>query len=317
MASCPPMTAANLLYAPGRHAPLAGEPWRDDRARAELAALVDGIVGAYRGEELLWPNHSGDLDEDEPDVPLRTLYLGAGGIVWALAQLARDGLADPMIDLAGLAATLVEGWRTAPEFTDLYPAPQPSLLMGESGLLALADSFAPTAAGRDRLVACIAANERNPTWEMLWGSPGTMLAALAVAERTGEERWADLWRASAAALLEAWRDELWEQELYGKCCVLIGPGHGFAGNVHALLRGRHLLEPAVAADIERRAVAVLARLAERDGHCVRWPEELGREIAVEKRRVQWCHGSPGMVIALGGCSPLSLHWTSCSSVVAS
>ena len=37
----------------------------------------------------------------------------------------------------------------------------------------------------------------------MWGSPGTMLAAAALHELTGEERWLELWRESAAWLRDA------------------------------------------------------------------------------------------------------------------
>jgi hypothetical protein len=49
------------------------------------------------------------------------------------------------------------------------------------------------------------------------GSPGTMLAAGALHELTGEERWLDLWRESAAWLRGEWDPEsdLWTQQLYG------------------------------------------------------------------------------------------------------
>ncbi len=264
-----------------------------------LAALIGDLCAAYRGERLLWPNHPADLEGD-PDEPMRTLYIGAGGIVWALARLAAGGHGEVPIDLASLASGLVDGWRAAPEFTTLYPPFQPSLLMGESGLLALGDSLAPDPARRDRLADCIAANAANPALELLWGSPGTMLAALDMAQRTGEQRWAELWRASASWLLAQWREEVWEQNLYGSRILCIGAAHGFAGNVHALLRGRHLLEAATAADVERRAAAVLQELAQRDGTGVQWPDVVGSDWPPGQRRTQWCHGAPGIVIALGG-----------------
>jgi lantibiotic modifying enzyme len=120
-----------------------------------------------------------------------------------------------------------------------------------------------------------------------------MLAALAA----GED---DLFRSSAAWLLaERGDDGLWEQDMYGSRERYVGAGHGFAGNVHALLRGRALLDPAVADDIERSAVDVLTRLAERDGSLVRWPSTPCERLAPDQLRVQWCHGSPGIVIALG------------------
>ena len=81
-------------------------------------------------------------------------------------------------------------------------------------------------------------NAANEFEELMWGSPGTMLAAHAMHEWTGEERWADAWRESAEALLAQEREDdgLWTQQLYGKGQRLLGPAHGAVGNVHALLQ---------------------------------------------------------------------------------
>ena len=271
----------SVLFAPARHAPLAAAPWSDGAARATLEGLVAGLEDAYRGPELLWPNHLDDLAGD-PDVPLRTLYLGAGGIVWALARLARTGRAAPRIDLPRLAAQLVEDWREASEFTSLYPGLQPSLLMGESGLRLLRELLAPDAANAAALATCIRANAENPTRELLWGSPGTMLAAAELAGPGALEPWASAWREDARWLLAEWRDELWVQDMYGKEATYVGAGHGFAGNVHALLRGAHLLEPAERAEVERRATAVVERLAVREGALAQWPPLLGVELPPEQ-----------------------------------
>ena len=289
------------LFAPARHTTLAGEPWSDARARAALAAIVEDIERAYGGDELVWPNHPDDLEGD-PDVPFRTLYLGAGGVVWALARLARDGHAEPRIDLPGLSVALYERWLEAPEFESLYPAPHPSLLMGSAGLLLLADELAPDAGaprpagGGDRGeraqpdARAAVGLARARCWRR-WPWPSGI---------DGAERWAALWRASAAWLLAEWRGEVWEQDMYGRRTTTSGPGHGFAGNVHALLRGRALLEPDAAAEVERaRRGGASSHLAQHDGACVQWPAVLGETLPSEKTRTQWCHGAPGMVIALG------------------
>ena len=56
----------------------------------------------------------------------------------------------------------------------------------------------------------------------MWGSPGTMLAALFLHERTGEARWADLFRCTARKLWSQllWSPEYecryWTQDMYGE-----------------------------------------------------------------------------------------------------
>ena len=67
----------------------------------------------------------------------------------------------------------------------------------------------------------------------MWGSPGTMLAAQVMYERTGRDRWLDAWNASADILWDAWRDELWLQDLYGKPAPLLRPGPRLRRNVLA------------------------------------------------------------------------------------
>src|SRR5436309_15469919 len=97
--------------------------------------------------------------------------------------------------------------------------------MGESGILLVCGLE-----NRERLRERIVENERNPTWELMWGSPGTMLAARAAGLDAEYER-------SAAALLAEWdaADEgVWTQDMYGRTSRYMGPVHGFAGSVHAL-----------------------------------------------------------------------------------
>ena len=51
---------------------------------------------------------------------------------------------------------------------------------------------------------------------MMWGVAGTMHAARAMADWTGEERWREAWRESADALWAARDpDGLWTQRLWG------------------------------------------------------------------------------------------------------
>ena len=129
----------------------------------------------------------------------------------------------------------------------------------------------------------------------MWGSPGTALAAQLMLERTGDKRFADAWRASADWLWAEWRDELWLQELHGRRWHFIGPGHGFAGNVHVLARG-DLVGSGRRSELERRAVAALAAHARLDGALAQWPAVLEPAGAGRTSiRTQWCHGSPGIV----------------------
>ena len=83
-------------------------------------------------------------------------------------------------------------------------------------------------------------------------------------------------------------DGLWTQHLYGETRRWLGPAHGFAGCALALAD-----LPDVTETLERFAVA-------EDG-LVNWPPLAGTRLEAQRDgliRMQWCHGSPGMVATL-------------------
>ena len=172
--------------------------------------------------------------------------------------------------------------------------------MGEAGILLVAHTLSPAVWQEQRLLEAVHANVENPTWELMWGSPGTMLAAQVMHERTGGAHWLAAWNASADRLWEEWRDDLWRQDLYGSRLHILGPAHGFAGNVFVLARG-DLLDPVRRGELERRAVAAVAKHAERSDGLAQWPASL--EPSSQERRTQWCHGAPGIVASLAGLAP--------------
>jgi hypothetical protein len=282
------------LFDAKSHEPLAETPWSEAKARAAIDAIVAEAEDAF-DERTLWPAHP--LDDEVRADEAFTLYIGASGVIWALAELERLGAATRRRAWAPTAAGLYERYLAAVEV-----GPAPSLFAGESGILLLAHRFAPDAAQEDRLLASIRSNADNPFRELMWGSPGTLLAAQVMYERTGAERWAEAWRDSADRLWDEWRNELWLQDLYGRPVHVLGPAHGFVGNVHALARG-HLLDEQRRSELERRAVAVAARYAQRHDGLAQWPPSLEPSGSPEIR-TQWCHGAPGIVASL---APLAPH----------
>jgi Lanthionine synthetase C-like protein len=284
------------LFDPAQHRPLGGRAWSEAAARAAIEAIAADAVGAYRGPDRLWPNSVDDL-ESEPDVPYRNVYFGAAGMAWALDVLAREQLGPELEGLAELADGLVVGFHRAPELVSLVPAPAASLLFGESGILLAVEAIRRNGEHLDQLQDCIRRNAQNPTLELCWGSPGTMVAALKQWRATGDARWRDLWLDSADWLLDEWRETVWVQDLYGKTCRYIGAAHGFAGNAFVLLAGQDLLGGR-GEEIARRAAGVLSELAlEHDG-LAQWDPLVG--VDPGRRAVQWCHGSPGMITSLAG-----------------
>jgi hypothetical protein len=125
----------------------------------------------------------------------------------------------------------------------------------------------------------------------MWGAPGTMLAARAMHEWTGDERWADAWQESAESVLDM-RDEdgLWTNRLYGETFRSLTPPHGLVGNVQALSAG---LDKERRASLEGETAGLLARFAVDEGGVANWPRREG----VEPDRLQWCAGAPGILVS--------------------
>jgi hypothetical protein len=286
------------LVDPDAHEPLTATVWDAERARAAIAAMAAETEAAFEADEL-WPPHPLDEEDDEP--PLRrvaSLYLGASGVIWALHALERAGLAETRRDWAGVAQTLPERYRAEPDFPD--EGVVPSLWMGEAGILLVAHRLSPAGWQEEQLLDVVRGNADNPTLEFNWGSPGTMIAAAVMSEQTRDERWRAAWLDSADRLWRAWDSDLWEQDLYGRRSHIIGPAHGFAGNVYVLGRG-DLLDDERRADLERRAVTTIERYALRGDGVAQWRPSL--EPSRVPRRTQWCHGAPGIVTSLATLAP--------------
>ena len=251
------------LYDPTRHEPLGGLEWDPARARTAIAEICRDVEAAF-DPHALWPLHPRD---DEPGGPedgiFRGLYLGAAGVVHGLHRLAVAGLHSPALDLAEIMEGLVEDAMASPD----EAGARASLLVGGAGILLVAHRVTGSRAAADLLAEVIAANAEHPSNELLLGAPGTMLAARVMHARTGQERFAELWRASARVLLDRLQDGgLWTQDLYGERLRFIGAGHGFAGNARALTGAPEWLDDP--ARLEARVLATARALA---WSRARWP----------------------------------------------
>jgi Lanthionine synthetase C-like protein len=286
------------LYDPARHEPLADLAWSPERARDAIAAICRDAEAAFDSVRL-WPLHPVD---DEPGTPadgiLRGVYVGAAGMLHALGRLAEAGLHVPTVDAAAVAGSLHEAALASPD----EEGAGASLLAGSSGILLVAHGLAPSAVTADALAEAIAGNVEHASNELLLGAPGTMLAARAMHARTGEERFAELWRASARTLLARQEaDGLWTQDLYGDLRRFVGAAHGFAGNVLALRSAPEWLDDPAA--VEARAVASARALALVDGDRASWPTLATGSVTGAPPRVQWCHGAAGVVASLAAVAP--------------
>jgi hypothetical protein len=276
-----------MLFEPAQFEPLTDEPWDPAGVEDAIATIVAEADAAF-DPEALWPAH--DWDGWRAPLPMKNLYVGAAGVIWAVDALRRRGHAETSLDLAGAALRTLELERAKPDFmegeTHSHPA---ALLRGETGPLLVAFRLAADPAHADDLHRLVRANVANPTDDVMWGAPGTLLAALAMGEWTGEPRWEEAARETAAALRERRGDDgLWRQDDDYRG---LGTLHGAAGNTLVLLR----LEPdeMLAAD----TAAVLACTAFREGGLANWPGSPRLQLAGADGRIrlQWCTGAPGIV----------------------
>jgi len=269
------------LWRADEHEELTDLSWAEPTARGAIESIVSDAVSA--ATDGFWPGHP--RDDVGPDERFGSLYLGSAGMIWALWRLGAS------FDHSSAVSSAIERYRAEPDFgPEAHP---PSLLMGEAGLLLVAAKLGSPAADRERLRDLVAENRAHPTWELMWGSPGTILAARACGL-------CNEWEQSAGLLWEHWdaASALWTQDLYGHSSQILGPVHGLAGNVHAL-RGY------VADDVLReRTTRLLERMALREDGLVNWPPAVDEPRS--NIRVQWCHGAPGIISTVGDLIPHSL-----------
>jgi Lanthionine synthetase C-like protein len=286
-----------MLYKPEAFEPLTETQWDETRVRDRIRDIVADTDDALRGPKLMWRAH--DWDRWHSTSPQKNVYVGGAGVLWALDQLRRRGYAETRLDLADLAVRNVELFRAKPDYIKGLKMPEPrdsSLLLGEAGILLVAWRLAPRDELADDLYKRVRANVDNDAHEVMWGVPGTLIAARAMYEWTGDERWSDAWHESADAFLARRDDDgLWTNHLYGQVYKSLTPPHGLVGNVQALVP---LLAPDRAKALRREAAAVLAETVVRDGELANWPPQPRPELAGPdgQIRVQWCAGAPGIVI---------------------
>jgi hypothetical protein len=273
-----------VLYAPELHEPLTDVAWDAARASAAIRAIVADIDRVY-DRDTFWP--ANDWDAFQAALPLTDLFVGAGGLAWGLDRLRRSGHAETALDLSAVAQRALARYREAPviQLEELPTPARSSLFNGEAGLVLVAWLLEPADELASDLHELVRQNIGNAANELMWGVPGTLLAARVLHARTREERWRAAVEESVQALHDERDDEgLWTQKLYGRSARSLGPIHGFVGNVAAL-------------DDARGAAEVLTRTAIVEDGRANWPPSIGSE---QVPRLQWCHGAPGIITTASG-----------------
>ena len=291
-----------MLHDPQRHQRCDPAAWDPGAAQDAIERIVADAEAAF-SPRTYWPVHPRDADDPTDVGPFVPLYFGACGVIWALhhlrdvgaARLTRryDEFVEPLL-------ALDRAWL------DREGLPEPaSYLMGETSILMLMYSARRDARIADRLTQMIAANEDNKARELMWGAPGTLLAAQLLHGHTGDDRWAELFRRHARTLWSQleWSDEFecgyWTQDLYGRRSTYIDAVHGFVGTALPLIHGRHLLDAAEWNAWQRCIDDTVRRTATVEGDCANWRAWLvpppGRSGAL---LMQYCHGAPGFIVNL-------------------
>lgn len=291
-----------MLFDPARHEPLDDLPW-DPEAAARTIERIVGDTEARFTPQRHWPLHP--VDNGGSTEPVFNLYFGASGVVWALHYLQSSGavtLRHSYADYVGSLIPLNRAWLAAGGRPDIDAA---SYLMGETSILLLSHWLQPDERKAARLEQLIAGNLDNPARELMWGSPGTLLAALLLHEWTHEPRWASLYVATARKLWSQlqWSPEYecsyWSQDLYGDRASYLDAVHGFVATASPLIRGRHLLDPLEWTAWEQCIVNTIGRTADREGPHANWrPWLYMAPTSRPKQLMQFCHGAPGFVICL-------------------
>lgn len=299
------------LFDPARHEPLTATPWSEAAARQAIERICASAEAEFDEAEGSWLLHPQD-DPPKPGARSLNLDWGASGVVWALRDLAGQGAVRLRRDYTPWIERYPERVRLEAAHEQHGSA---SYLFGESSALLLAWMASRRAETADRLYAVVQGNLHNPAHEPLWGNAGTMLAAIHMAEASGQVRWTFLVQEAVKALLQdmvidpevgTW---IWQQDLYGTRSRHLGAGHGLAGNAYAVLRGAGNLNAATVFTLEQRTLATLSATALHEPlstprgvvDLINWhvlvdKERVARWLAKGGRPlVQDCHGAPGIV----------------------
>lgn len=295
-----------MLYEAARHEAVTTQPWDASRVQAGIEAIVRDAE-ARLDPQTLWPTHPLDVEPDYPCPAFKSLYFGAAGTLWALWHLEQQQAVQLTLNPKALIQQILEAYVHQPD----SQAAAPSYFLGEVGILLLHYRLTGSPEVAERLFEQIRINIPNPTHENFWGASGTMLGAWYMLEWTGESRWRELFLQNVEQLWQTWHmDEglgcyLWTQDLYGQVCCMLGAGHGYAGNVYPLLKGAVLLTEEQRESLYDRCLQTYLATARHEGELVNWLPHTGPFPVDRKPKIliQWCHGAPGIVTALGDLPP--------------
>lgn len=199
-----------MLFDSTRHEALDCElHWNADAARAAIEQIVQDAEARFDADRY-WPVHPQDATGKKALKSISTsLYYGACGMFWGLHYLQDCGAVKLQRHYRDGPGTELLLERNRAWLGKSARSEQASYLMGDTPIEMLAFGVDANPARQARLHSLIEGNIDHPARELMWGSPGTLLAALFLHERTGDARWAELFCQSAAKLQSQlkWSDE--------------------------------------------------------------------------------------------------------------
>jgi hypothetical protein len=291
------------IFQAERHEQLIETSWTEARARSALHRILEETLRDF-GPDSLWPVHPMDRSPERPDDSMKPMYFGAAGVIWALVHLSEMGAANvSLIDFAAVVRELAHRHQKDLQNNEMlrrYLGPATaSFQMGETGMHFVEWKLAPSAELADAVFTRLETTIGDPRG-LVWGSAGSMLAALHMHSATSEQRWADLYVRMFKALWSQMKcaDDgtswSWTHDLYGVTTDRrLGALHGFAANACPMIRGVHLVANGPQRrELLRRVRSTLCATALRENGLTNWPDYRGLPF------VQYCNGAPGIIVSL-------------------
>jgi hypothetical protein len=200
------------MIVPSRHRPLVHDPWNETAVRAAIEEIAADAI-AHFDPDGFWPGHPGGEGENDGDpVSTRARPVSCGP-----SSRRRDrrscGLSPGLPKL--MERTVADHEASSPPDYEKHGS-----LRGDMGAALLAMRLVPASNFADLGYSRAHANNRLPVRELMWGMPGSMVAAIHMAGMTAEPRWRGLFEMQAALLLADLEDTpqgpLWTQDLHGQ-----------------------------------------------------------------------------------------------------
>lgn len=284
------------MFDQSAHYPVREITWNAERARDTIRDISDDVMDQLNRSSSL-PEHPMDDVDSKSD-----LYMGMTGVIWALIHLNRVQAIETRRDFSALLEV-----QLSENEKERVRRPHPenaSYLGGALPILMLRFKLSGDRRIADQIFRLIEENNNQPVRELMWGIPGSMLCANFMYQLTSDNRWRDIFLLQAQRLLNDWEwvpniGYLWSPDLYGGKHKYLGAVHGFAGNAIPLIEGRHLLGEARFNEISARIMQTTVNTATCDEVYANWIEIFdASDRARLPKRVQHCHGAPGIITAL-------------------